>query len=110
MNDHRYDTPDIARDIARSSNSTMAFVLGTVIGAGVALLFAPATGTETRRRIRETSRRLGTNVRDGLKEGIDQTRGRIGELKQDARSAVNAGREAFNREREARATTTEQPL
>lgn len=108
MNDHRYDTPDI---MARGSNSAMAFVLGTVIGAGVALLFAPATGTETRRRIKETSRRWSTNVKDGIKEGVDQTRGRIGDLKQDARAAMHAGRDAFNREREARsATTTDQPL
>jgi gas vesicle protein len=106
MNDHRYDTPDLVR----GSNATMAFVLGTVIGAGVALLFAPATGTETRRRIRETSRRLSSNVKDGIKEGIDQTRGRIGELKQDARAAMSAGRDAFNREREARTTTSDQPL
>jgi gas vesicle protein len=32
---------------------SVAFILGTALGAGLALLFAPASGVETRRRLRE---------------------------------------------------------
>ena len=85
----------LSHEIGRSSGTMMAFVLGTAVGAGIALLLAPASGTETRRRLRETSRRWGTNV----KEGVEHARDRFGGLKEDARNAVNAGREAFDRER-----------
>ena len=36
---------------------SVAFLLGAVIGAGVALMFAPAPGTETRKRLAEVGGR-----------------------------------------------------
>ena len=35
------------------TNTVLGFLLGGAIGAGIALLYAPASGEETRRRIRE---------------------------------------------------------
>ena len=40
----------------------MGFLCGALIGAGVALLMAPASGAETRRRLGETARRLKRDV------------------------------------------------
>ncbi|MBI2837937.1 MAG: YtxH domain-containing protein [Acidobacteria bacterium] len=54
---------------------TLAFLLGSVVGAGLALLFAPASGEETRRKIRETSGRL----KDRVREGAEEWRGTVGE-------------------------------
>jgi len=46
------------------------FLIGGVIGAGVALLFAPASGTETRQFIRvQTGKAI-----DGSKEELDKLR------------------------------------
>ena len=50
-----------------------AFLLGALVGAGIALLFAPATGADTQRLIRERARKLkdvtGERVR-GLREDL----------------------------------------
>ena len=40
----------------------MGFLVGALLGAGVALLMAPAKGSDTRRRIGETARRLRRDV------------------------------------------------
>jgi len=76
----------------------MGFVIGAALGAGMALLFAPAPGIETRRRLGETANRLRSRVGDQ----VGDVRGRIGELKQDVGNAVDAGRQAFTRDRDTR--------
>ncbi len=69
----------------------IGLVLGALVGAGVALLFAPGSGRETRKRLADTGRHLGGAALDKL----DQARDTVEDLKQDAKSALEAGREAF---------------
>ena len=85
----------------RSNAPLVGFIVGAAVGAGIALLLAPASGAETRRRIGETSRRLGSRVRNG----VDQARSQLSGLKHDVEAAVTSGRESFMRERDARATS-----
>jgi gas vesicle protein len=49
------DTPVI---VVEKSDGLGAFLWGLALGAGVALLFAPQTGDETRRMLRQRGRRL----------------------------------------------------
>lgn len=42
------------------------FVLGAALGAGLALLFAPASGEETRRRLRREAGKLKERAEDAL--------------------------------------------
>ena len=67
----------------------MAFAVGVAVGAAVALLFAPATGEETREYLTDRAR-----------EGRD----RANEAARQGRDMVNRGREtlttAFDRARE----------
>lgn len=58
----------------------VAFVLGAVAGAALALLWAPATGEETRRLISEKAR-----------EGKQ----RVGDAARNLSSAIDRGREAY---------------
>jgi gas vesicle protein len=91
-----------AHDIARGGSPVMGFVLGVVVGAGVALLLAPAAGVETRRRLGDTARRL----RENAKDKIGQARGTLNEITEDAKSAFQTGREAFSRTRQERTSGT----
>jgi gas vesicle protein len=63
----------------------VAFVIGAMAGAAVALLFAPATGEETRDY-------LGQKAREG--------KARLKEQRDTVLSAVERGREAFSHTRE----------
>lgn len=63
---------------ARSGAAGMSgFMLGAIVGASVALLFAPAAGNDTRRRLGETAKRLGSAARDRIQEGRNQMQDRF---------------------------------
>ena len=95
MNDNSY-----MNDSGRSSMMT-GFVVGALVGAGIALLLAPASGEDTRRRIGDTAKRL----RDTAKDRVGQARETISTLREDARSAIETGRETFAQNRQRRGGT-----
>ncbi len=78
---------------SRSSIGPLAIgiVFGAVLGAGLALLLAPASGEETRRRISDAGQKVGGAARRHVGRAIDTA----GDLQQSASSALKAGREAF---------------
>ena len=69
----------------------MGFALGALVGAGIALWFAPASGEQTRRRLGNAARRMSRDAR----HTFDEARETMGGLGADVKSAVDAGREAF---------------
>jgi len=78
-----------------SGGLMVAFVLGALTGAAVALLFAPATGEETREF-------LGQKAREGkakAREAMDQGREYYENQRENLVSAVEKGREAFQQAR-----------
>ena len=108
------DYPQDGRGMMNNSSMNGAsgivgFVLGAIVGAGVALLLAPATGADTRRRLGQTANRLGSQMKDGVDQAkehvdglVDDAKEQLGGLKDDVRTAVTTGREAFARERDSR--------
>jgi gas vesicle protein len=84
----------MARDT--SGSMMVAFVIGAMTGAAVALLFAPATGEETREL-------LGQKAREGkakAREAVDQGREYYRSQRENLATAVERGREAFQQARE----------
>ncbi len=51
----------------------LAFITGAIVGAGVALLMAPATGEETREKLKDAARR----TREKLDEAASTLRDRM---------------------------------
>ena len=82
-----------------SSHMLMAFAVGAAVGAVVALLYAPASGEETRRQIRRKARNTRNRVTD-LTEDL-KTGGRdfLARQREHVEAAVERGREVFERAR-----------
>jgi gas vesicle protein len=97
---------------------SFAFVLGSLVGATIALLYAPTSGDQTRKRIREASDDFQENVKgqygrardraeiefsrlkDRAQEGAHQARNFIDEKKSKVKDAFHQGRRAFEEEME----------
>lgn len=84
----------MARDDS-AGTVVVAFVLGAIAGAAAALLFAPATGEETRRLIAEKAR----EGKDKANEAARQGREFLDRQRQNIASAVERGREAYEQAR-----------
>ncbi len=74
----------------------LAFMLGAMAGASVALLFAPAAGEQTREY-------LGRRAREGkdrAREAAEQGREFYQRQRDSVTTAIERGREAFHQARE----------
>jgi len=91
----------MARDEGGGAGSVLlAFLLGAVSGAAVALLYAPATGEETREY-------LGQKAKEGRQratEAAERSRQAISQGRETLVNAIERGREAYQQAR-ARETT-----
>ena len=77
------------------TDALMAFLLGAAVGAGVALLLAPQSGEETRRKLGDTARKLGDDLDDKVRSAREEVKHRAGDIK----AAIGAGRDAYGRGR-----------
>lgn len=85
----------------------LGFFLGGLVGAGVALLLAPKSGTETRRMIKELAGEAKEKAEGYLEKAketatsaVEKGKGFIEEQKTVISTAVEAGKEAYEREKE----------
>jgi gas vesicle protein len=90
-------------------NTTVALLAGALLGAGIALLIAPQSGSKTRRDIHHFAKKVGNKadaarielhhsieniiedaeekLRDGLARGVDWTDSKIADFRQTLDSA-----------------------
>ncbi len=83
------------------------FVVGALLGAGLALLFAPRSGEETQAELLERARRLRDTAEDRVREAqrnledrLDHARDGVQSRVDEVRDAVEAGRTAAHDARE----------
>ena len=79
-----------------SGSVMVAFVVGALTGAAVALLFAPAAGEETRDYLSQRAR----ESKEKAREAMDQGREYYQRQRDNISGAVDRGREAFQQARE----------
>lgn len=92
-------------DGAVAGTVIVAFVLGAVTGAAVALLMAPASGEETRRILGEKAREGRQRAEDAARQGREF----VNRQRDTFSSAVERGREAYNQARGANPYAPESP-
>ena len=74
----------------------LAFMVGAVTGAALALLFAPASGDETREYLGRKAR----ENKEKAREAMDESREYYARQRETVASAIERGREAFQQARE----------
>jgi gas vesicle protein len=80
-----------------SGSSAMGMLLlGLAVGAGAALLFAPASGEETRARLQEEARRAGRRVKDMTDELGEEMTDRVERTRSAIDSRVGRARDAVS--------------
>lgn len=77
-----------------AGNGVGMLLLGLAIGAGAALLFAPASGRDTRERIQREARRAGKRVKDLTDEVGDELVGRVEQTRASFDERVDRARDA----------------
>ncbi len=86
----------------RGGSVILAALAGFVVGAAAGVLLAPASGRETRARVRRAAGRLKDEVGEKSRE-VGET---IGRYSDDLRHAVEAGRKSYREAREKSAVET----
>ena len=85
----------------------VSFVAGAAVGAGMALLYAPKSGREMRETIADLTedavdkiKEYAKDAQDKLKTVIEEGRETVVEKKSILASAIEAGKEAMQKEKE----------
>ncbi len=88
-----------------SGSVLLAFVLGGIVGAGIALLVAPQSGIETRRKIKELAdeatekaTEFAGSTKAKVASTIDKAKDMYEEQKSAVAAAVDAGKQAYQKE------------
>jgi len=86
------------KDGNSSGTILLAFAIGAIAGAAVALLYAPASGEETRRRLAEKAEAARARADALAREGrqfVDRHRDTINEVIDRGRDAVERVKESL---------------
>jgi gas vesicle protein len=91
------ETPMARDDGGAAGTVIVAFVLGALTGAAVALLMAPTTGEDTRRLLAEKAREGRARANDAARQGRDF----VNRQKENLTTAIDRGRDAYEQARGA---------
>mgnify|MGYP003574309192 CR=1 FL=1 len=99
MRDHD-DVPYIVIE-REGSGGLGSFVLGALVGAGLALLFAPQTGEETQEEIKTRALKLKGVAQERVRDAQTNLEGRLSVARENVQARVESVREAVDSGRKA---------
>ena len=78
-----------------------AFLLGALVGAGIALLLAPKSGAETQEDLKRHARKLRTAAEERVREAQRHLEDRLGEVREGVQTRFDGVKEAVSAGRSA---------
>lgn len=99
MSDYDWEDEGPFVVIERSEPGVGAFIAGLAVGAGLALLFAPTTGQETRRELQRRARRVGDQAQDFVSEVTENVSQRLNQARENVESGIDSARHAVELKR-----------
>ena len=78
-----------------------SFLMGALVGAGLALLFAPQSGEETQDEIRERAKKLRSAAEDRIREAQQTLEVRLEDVREELHERVDQVKEAVDSGRQA---------
>lgn len=85
----------MSRDEGSAATVVLAFLVGAISGAALALMFAPATGDETRKFLKDKAREGRDRAADAMEKGREVVK----EGREVLSEAFERGREVYERTR-----------
>jgi gas vesicle protein len=106
--DYEYEDDEPYVVIEKTSGGMSSFLVGLAVGAGLALLFAPQSGAETRRRITRNAKKMRRaaetavgDVTEKVGETFETAKQRVEEKIEEARGAIEMKRDQVHRAMQA---------
>ena len=99
MSDYDWDDDEPYVVIEQNPPGVGAFVLGLAVGAGLALLFAPRSGEETRRDLERRAREIGDQAQDLVSELTETVGNKFQQAKDTVGDRIDAARNAVDLKR-----------
>lgn len=84
-----------------SGGGVGSFILGALVGAGIALLFAPKTGAETQEELKEHARKLRGAAEERVREAQKQLEERLDDVREGVQTRFDGVKEAVTAGRSA---------
>lgn len=79
------------------SKMFFSFLTGAALGAGLALLFAPQSGKETRKQIKDLSDKMGSDVKDEAEKIGSKVRYEVDKIGERAKTIIDEAKETFGK-------------
>jgi gas vesicle protein len=99
MSDYDWDDEEPYVVIEQKDSGIGSFLLGLAVGAGVALLFAPRSGEETRRDIQRRARKVTDQAQDLVSDLTDTVGNTFQQAKSSVEEKIDAARDAVELKR-----------
>jgi gas vesicle protein len=96
------------REIGGGGSFMMGLLTGTVLGAGLGLLFAPKAGQDLRSQVLEQAGTLADTASDGYRRATDTASDIAGRSREVAGTIAGRGREVYEKARDAVSKGTEE--
>jgi gas vesicle protein len=99
MSDFEWDEDEPYVVIEQNEPGIGSFIIGLAVGAGLALLFAPRSGAETRRDLQRRAREVGDQAQDFVSELTDTVGNTFQQARDKVESKIDAARDAVELKR-----------